>query len=366
MLDLLRRRENLCLEISFLHTQGGIERFARYFGAERVLFGTGYRSHQGASLAALAGADLTEADRGEIAHANLERLLGVAPLSAMSAAQPGRLSRFWDRLLAGERLGCDVIDAHGHLGPLGSYVTEECDTAAQARQALSWMDRLGVSAMIVSGSQALFTDPVEGNRALEETLAPHGERFRGYLAFNPSYAAELEPLIEDFFSRPFWAGLKLLCDYWGVPVTDPRFRPVWEYANAHRLPILIHSWGGSLDAPAMLREIVPAYPEAAFVLAHAGGPARREAEDLAVDHPNVYLEWCGSFTRPDSWEQTLARVGPGRVVFGTDAILHNFHWELGRLLSQDFSEEDLTAILGANMRGLLARRPGRGPDRGGG
>jgi len=77
---------------------------------------------------------------------------------------------------------------------------------------------------------------------------------------------------------------------------------------------------------------------------------------LALAHPNVYLEWCGSFTSPDSLVGTLERVGVDRVVFGSDAIAHDIYWELGRLLSQDLPDERLVPILGANMREILSRR----------
>lgn len=354
MLDLMRQRDNVLIETSWLHTHQALELFSSHYGAERLLFGMGSEAHQGAAIAELACAGLSDSERELIAHGNLERLLGLPP--APSPAPPASVSPLFGKLLAGEALGCEVIDAHGHLGPMGSYVTVEQDTQAQARQALAWMDRYGVTQMLISGDEALHADPAEGNRVIEAELAPFGDRFRGYVAFNPLYAEDLEPLLDDYFTRPFWVGFKLLCDYWGMPVTDPRFTPVWEYAHAHRLPILLHTWGGNLDAPLLLADIASAYPDAIFLLGHSGGSARLEAEQLAQDHPNVYLEWCGSFTTPASWEDTLARVGVDRVVFGTDAIPHSFIWETGRLLSQRFPEEAFAPILGANMRTLLARR----------
>jgi len=69
----------------------------------------------------------------------------------------------------------------------------------------------------------------------------------------------------------------------------------------------------------------------------------------------VYLEWCGSFCSSIPWEETLRAVGPRRVVFGTDAMVHDFNWELGRLLSLEVPDGTLTAILGANMRRILAQ-----------
>ncbi len=204
--------------------------------------------------------------------------------------------------------------------------------------------------------QALSTEPIAGNLALEELLRPYGDRFKGYLGFNPIYAKALTARLDDFFSRSFFIGFKTLCDYWRVPVTDPRFTPMWEYADAHRLPILLHTWGGPYDAPGLLTDICPNYPNAIFILGHSGGNDRAGAVELARNNPNVYLEWCGSFVTPEPWEEAFDLLGVERILFGTDGMLHNPDWELGRLLSQPVPEEKLLPILGGNMRKILARR----------
>jgi predicted TIM-barrel fold metal-dependent hydrolase len=355
VLDLMRRRDNLLVETSWLHSYDTLSLLVRSFGAERVVFGVGPASHAGAAIAGLLQAGLPDADRELIAHGNAERLLNVPPL-ASSAPSPLLARPFWARMIRREPLGVDFIDAHAHLGPVGMWPGEDPDLPAQARAMLGWMDRLGLSLTLVSGEQALFCEPVEGNRFLEDSLAPYGDRFHGYLAFNPFYRRELEARLDDFFARPFFVGFKVLCDYWRVPLTDPRFTPAWEYAHAHRLPILAHTWGGPYDAPSLLQEIAPAYPDAIFLLGHSGGSVRSEAEELAVANPNVYLEWCGSFTCPDSWVRTIQRVGADHVIFGSDAIAHDIYWELGRLLSQDLPDAQLAPLLGANMREILSRR----------
>ena len=65
--DLMRQRSNVLMETSWWHTADGVALAAKHFGAERVLFGTGYRSHNGAAIAALARAEIcpraTRADR---------------------------------------------------------------------------------------------------------------------------------------------------------------------------------------------------------------------------------------------------------------------------------------------------------------
>ena len=79
-------------------------------------------------------------------------------------------------------------------------------------------------------------------------------------------------------------------------------------------------------------------------------------EELAAEFPNVFLEWCGSFCTTRRWEDTLKVVPVSQVVYGTDAAAHGIDWELGRLLSLDVPEDTITAILGKNMRRILARR----------
>ncbi len=359
VMDLMRRRPNILVEISQIHTWDGIELLARHGGSHRVLFGAGPRTFNGAAIAALAQADLGASDRERIAHGNLDRLLDLRtdPLPD-SAAGPRGGRRLWQRLLNRRPLGVDVVDAHVHLGSTGGYVIEENDPRRQIDLALAAMRRLGIRSMIASGMQALMASPVEGNDRLGKLLAPHAGRLRGYAAFNPFYADDLLPRLDRYFSGKVFVGFKLLCDYWRVPVTDPRFEPMWTYANRRRLPVLIHTWDGRCNSPAMLKDPVERYPDIAFILGHAGGGTggRAEAEALAAEHPNVYLEWCGSFCAATPWEDTLKKVSPRQVLFGSDAVLHSIPWELGRLLSLDVPDATLVPILGANMRRILSGR----------
>ena len=361
ILDLMRRRENILTDTSWLHTPETIELIVKEFGAERALFSTGPKAHNGASIAALAYAEIGETERQLIAHGNLERLLGLGatePDMVRRMKDAGSPGDSWMKFLAGEPVDADIIDAHAHLGPSGIAVVRRREMDEHIAYALQRMDRLNIRMTIASGMRALFSDPVEGNKELEASVRPYVDRFRGYLAFNPFYDRAMVPRFDEFFSGEFFVGFKVLCDYWRVPLTDPRFEPVWEYANLHRLPILLHTWEGAYNSPALLKEIVKDYPRAMFLLGHSGGgnAGRREAEELALSNDNVYLEFCGSFTSDIPWEETIARVGSTRVLFGTDETFHDPAWELGRLLSLGVPWETLLPILGRNTRRILAAR----------
>ena len=54
-----------------------------------------------------------------------------------------------------------------------------------------------------------------------------------------------------------------------------------------------------------------------------------------------------------SWKHTLEHVDYKRVLYGTDACLHDIGWEMGRLLSEDIEDEKLDAILGGNAMRLF-------------
>ena len=358
--DMMRRRRNILVDTSWLHSFGAIELVVKHFGADRLVFGSGLRSHNGAAIGALARAAITDAQRRQIAHGNLNRLTGLTD-APMATPAPWTSNTLWPLFLEGKPLGVDVVDAHGHLGPSGGYVLEAQEESAQLQAGLQAMDAAGIRTMMISGIQALMGGPVEGNDLLESILRPHADRFFGYVAFNPFYAGELEPKLDSYLAGTVYKGFKTLCDYWQVPITDKRFNPMWAYANRFRLPVLSHTWGGPHDSPAMLAGLAKRYPNVQFLLGHSGGSdaGRVEAEELAREFPNVYLEWCGSFCSTALWEETLRSVNPGQVVFGTDAMAHDVNWELGRLLSLDVPDTTLLPILGANMRRILAMRKKR-------
>ena len=357
--DLMRRRQNILMESSWLHTFNAVELVVKHFGAERLLFGTGYKSHNGAAMGALARANITAEQRHLIASGNLDRLTGLNTVP-VKAASCWTANTLWPRFLEGNPLGVDVVDAHGHLGPSGGYMLEAQDERQQIEAGVKVMDAIGIRTLMVSGMQALFGGgPVEGNDLLETLLRPHADRISGYVVFNPFYADELVPKFDAYFAGPVYKGFKTLCSYWKVPITDQRFIPMWTYANQHHLPVLSHTWGGDgFDSPVQFEDLVKEYPNVPFILGHAGGvdKGRLEAEELAQKYPNVYLEWCGSFCSTMCWEKTLKIVDPKQVVFGTDAMAHDFNWELGRLLSLEVTDQVLIAILGGNMRRILALR----------
>ena len=354
--DLMRRHANVYISTAWIHTHHTLRHLTGQFGTERVIFAMDWKAHNGASIAGLLYSGLPETDIDAIAHRNLETLLDTPPTPLRS--NPARPDSLWGRLLSKQLQGLNAIDGHGHLGLWGTWLNDWPDYETQIQEAVELMDMLGISRTLVSGTDALVADSLEGNRLLAEKARKHAGRFSGYVAFHPLYADKLVPQLDVLFANPFFVGFKMLCGYWRVPLTDKRFVPMLEYAQLHRLPVLCHTWEGACDSPALLGDIVKKYPDVTFILGHSGGTdvGREQAVELARAAPNVYLEWCGSFCSQKSWEEIIPQLGAHRVLFGTDGILHDMAWELGRLLSLDLPDEQLIPILGDNMRKILSMR----------
>lgn len=74
---LIEKYENLYLDISRYELDGGISDFCAKYGAERLLFGTGYPWWSpGGPILMLAQADITVKEREKIASGNLKRIIG--------------------------------------------------------------------------------------------------------------------------------------------------------------------------------------------------------------------------------------------------------------------------------------------------
>lgn len=363
ILDLMWRCPNVYLDISWLHMRDTIEFVRDEFGIERLLFGIGYKSHYGAAIGTLAHADITPDEREAIAHGNLEKLLKMPPLKEKLAVEPPLLKEkpLWNKFRNGGKLdGLTVYDAHGHSGlHTRGWFLRESDPETYLDVLVRHMDGNGVDTLFLSGEEALFGDVLPGNRKLEECAKPYPGRFRGYFVYNPLYKDELtKAVMDEFFSRDFWAGFKILPSYWRFKLNDPVFNPVWEYADEHHLPVLIHTWNDSWNPPSMLNEIAKKYPNAKFLLGHSGGgtPGRLESEQLALENPNVYLEFCGTFCSDRSLVKAYELLGSERIVFGSDTGAHNESYELSAFLSLPLPDRELIPALHGNMAKILKDR----------
>lgn len=153
-------------------------------------------------------------------------------------------------------------------------------------------------------------------------------KFVGFAAVDPRRADYMDLLrhaVEDLGLR----GVKFGPIYNGVPLSDARLEPVYEYCTRHDLPLTLHMGTTfARNAPVELgraihvEPVAMRWPDLKIILAHMGHPWFEECIVVARKQPNVYCEVSALFYRPWQYYNILVTAEEYRIsdkiFFGTD------------------------------------------------
>lgn len=249
-------------------------------------------------------------------------------------------------------LGWRIIDAHAHLGPTGTFHIPRPD----ADSMVAMMDRLGIACTMLASHLAVSCDFALGNDLTAEAARAFPERLHGYVVVNARYPEEVEGELRRGHDLLGLRGIKLHPAFQSYSVADPGCEPVWRYAEEHAVPVLVHTWDRDpYCRPALFAPLAEAHPKVALILGHSGGtPAgKREAVAVALGHPNIYLDICGSTLTSDELEWMTGEVGAERIIFGTDMPWVDPRFQVGRVAYARLSAEEQRLILGENIARLM-------------
>lgn len=250
--------------------------------------------------------------------------------------------------------GLDAVDAHAHLGPYSLFFIP-CSGAASM---VAVMDRTGVRVTVLSAHRAIQQDAHLGNSDTLAAIDAHPDRIAGYAVVNPWQDPDRQ--LERVAADPRFVGIKVHPSLHRYPVSGARYASVWSFAERTGCPVLSHTGHGSeYDGPAAFDPVADRHPAAQIILGHAGiTPAGvDEAIAVAARHPGLVLEVCGSQMTGALIADMVARVGSGRVLFGSDFPFIDQRMSLGRLVCAELGDTDLRNILAANARRLFRWRP---------
>jgi predicted TIM-barrel fold metal-dependent hydrolase len=257
------------------------------------------------------------------------------------------MSTLLERGRAGERLDdVGIVDMHGHLGRTDFTIPEY-----RAEDLVRTMDRIGVTTSFCTHVGCLSGLVQQGNDEVLEAMKAHPGRILGYVILWPYsedwVRAETERCLEAGFQ-----GIKLHSAN-GFPYDHPAYEPAFAMAAERRMPILLHTWGGKeLDEIAGMAK---RYPEASYLLGHAGAVNEKRYVAMAREADNIHLELCYSMAPRGLVERLVGEAGVDKVVWGSDAVFMNMPQQLGRVLGARLAEEDKRKILSANAKRILSR-----------
>lgn len=242
-----------------------------------------------------------------------------------------------------------IIDAHQHSGPWpfpGRWGGLE--------ENLRLMELRGIDAAIVSSARAVVQDMVAGNAELAESIAGHA-RIYGYVTVTPSKIDLSCRELQRYESDPQFVGAKVHTDYSGCAMGDPRLASLMAVLQERGRPLLLHTWGA--EAVAHLSTLAARYSKLPIIVAHAGADAWRKAIAAAGRCSNLYLDFTSSTPYSGAVTRALAKLGPERIVFGTDAALFDPLYVKAIYDQVEMSTADRALVMGGNAIRLFGIAP---------
>ena len=255
--------------------------------------------------------------------------------------------------LAGRPLNqCLVIDAHGHLSENPNIPLP--DTSLET--AVARMDLMGIDVLCVSAIIGIYNQARLGNDLVISAMRRFPDRFFGYMVANVGYSATVLPELE----RCLAAGMRAIKIYShsihsGFEYDSSVFTPVFEFAEAHGLPVLAHTF--SVTELNNLEARFDRYPHVNFILAHTGSCGAAPYLRLAQSYANVYLETCLSICPRGLFETLVAAGVTDKILWGSDELFMDVSQQLGRVIFAQIPETDKRQILGLNAARVLGIRP---------
>ncbi len=263
--------------------------------------------------------------------------------------------------------GGPVIDAHVH--PLDNFGGVPLSGAAEDAQRLgAAARRSGITrAVLFSLHSSVPREPTAAQcrQANDYALAMRDFSEGFFLPFcyvSPAHPGAAVAEIDRCVAGEGMVGVKL---WVARRACEPGLDPILARSVELDVPVLQHAWRkttGNLAGesfPGDVAHLARRHPEARIIMAHLNGCNPRGVEDVR-DCANVFVDTSGGDPESGMVELAVDRLGPGRVVYGSDAPIRHFGVTLAKVLGADLEAADKRRILWDNLRGLLPARAGLG------
>lgn len=185
-----------------------------------------------------------------------------------------------------------------------------------------------------------------------DAVARFPDRLVAFVRLNPNYRTEAAAFLDEAFDRGA-RGLKLHPTTTLAHPAEEATISLLRRCGELDIPALFHCGDDPYTTPQTFGLAATAAPECAIVLGHMGGYLHvEEAIAVAEAHENVYLE-TSAMPYPPLIHTAVERVGPRRVLFGSDGPGCNPALELAKVRQAGLSADDEALVLGANAARLL-------------
>lgn len=233
-----------------------------------------------------------------------------------------------------------IVDVHSHVWKYPADFTEEfrrqARFVARAGQELDLRVtyeayRQGAQSCdktIIFGGKARLSGVWVDDEYVAQYAVEHADTCIGFLSVDPTQPG-WEQELEHGHQQLGLKGIKLLPMYAGFYPHDEKLDPLWRYATAHCLPVLLHTGTtfvaqAPLDCtlPRHLDAVATRFPQVKIIMAHLSHPYEGECAVVIRKHPNVYADVSALHYRPFQLYHSLMLVQEygvwHKLLFGSD------------------------------------------------
>lgn len=192
-----------------------------------------------------------------------------------------------------------------------------------------------------------------------EAVGRFPDRLIGFARLNPNYRRDALVALERAVGELGFRGVKLHpTTTLAHPAGDATVE-LMRRCGELGVPVLFHCGDDPYTTPQAIEAGARQAPEAAVVLGHMGGYFHVEDAIAAAERcPNLYLE---TSAMPYPWKiaEAVTRLGPERVLFGSDGPGCNPALEIAKVRMLGLPPEDEALLLGGSAARLLGPEGGR-------
>jgi predicted TIM-barrel fold metal-dependent hydrolase len=268
-----------------------------------------------------------------------------------------------------------MVDVHTHVFPtsdvfFGNFIAEASRARNEPVDLITHYDdyratSAGCDITICFGGKARLAGLWVDDRMVASYVQQDPVRLIGFLSLDPTqpgWEEELSYGHQELGLR----GIKLMPMYAGFYPQDERFDPLWQYAQQHGLPVLLHtgttfvSQGPiEMTLPRHIDVVARRFPDVRIIMAHLGHPYEGECVAVIRKHPHVYADVSALHYRPWQLFHSLMLVHEygvwNKLLFGTDWPITDVQESLAGLRSLASVRIDRFSLPGDKIEEVIQR-----------
>ncbi|OGV39558.1 MAG: hypothetical protein A2X48_13050 [Lentisphaerae bacterium GWF2_49_21] len=344
---MLANKKNIFLSSFNFCNWLGIEKFCHKGLGKQLLFGSHFpRFSPDFSMAQIIMGELSWKQKCDVAGNNLRRLFGLDEQKAMeqsfSPTQPF------------------IIDSHAHFvksRELGILPFPTPDTRFTPRDWLGFLDHIAVDKIIFTPMASLYNADITSLSQFQRFAKNGNGRLFYYETFHPGKKESHLERIKKSLCNPYCAGIKIHPSFHETKANHQSFKPIYDLAKNLEKPILAHSWENSshnpvqkFSLPTLFKDYVFRLGKVPFIFGHAGGRPSTIDDITAIcnELPNAMVDIAGDYFDNGLLEELISRIGPEKILFGTDVDWFDPRCHIGMALGSKLDNLTLEKIFSGN------------------